>query len=135
MDMLNNNELDKINEIKELYNNIQKKEDINEIINNIEKITEEESKEGKTYLNSLLYPENNKNVKIPSEFPIPSCTYSFHNSIIIPPTDTGEIRFIINPFFLYKERLKNNTAIKSIPSKWYDLDGNVYENFVADGKK
>ena len=64
--MLNNNELNKINEIKELYNNIQKKEDINEIINNIEKITDEESKDNNNYLNSLLYPEKYKNVKIPS---------------------------------------------------------------------
>lgn len=127
MDILNNDEIEKLNEIKELYNNIQKKEDINEIINNIEKITEEESKEGKTYLNSLLYPEKYKNVKIPSEYPIPSCTYSFHDSYIFDVKRNFQLMF--NPFFLYKDKMYNGYY-----GKYIDLNGDVYEGDSAPSK-
>lgn len=125
--MLNNNELDKINEIKELYNNIQKKEDINEIINNIEKITDEESKDNNYYLNSLLYPEKYKNVKIPSEYPIPSCTYSFHDSYIF--NVKRNFQLMVNPFFLYKDKMYNGYY-----GKYIDLNGDVYKGDSAPSK-
>ena len=131
MDILNNDEIEKLNEIKELYNNIQKKEDINEIINNIEKITEEESKERKIYLNSLLYPEKYKNVKIPSEYPIPSCTYSFHTSFIATPNDSGVFRYMINPYFLYKQRLAGLYE----NYKYVSEDGTIIDSTLIDEGK
>ena len=53
------------------------------------------------YLDILLHPEENKGVKIPSNVPVPSCSFQLHNSIELPKTNTyGNMAIIFNPFFL-----------------------------------
>ena len=53
-----------------------------------------------TYLNNLLHPEKCKGVKIPSQIPIPSCSFQLHNSITLTTNSSGNLGIIFNPDFL-----------------------------------
>lgn len=66
----------------------------------IDCITELDKKKGNSYFDSLLQPEINKGIKIPSVIPIPSCVFQFHNYFTITPNNKGNFAFIFNPFFL-----------------------------------
>ena len=52
------------------------------------------------YLSNLLKPEKAKGCKIPSQIPIPSCSFQLHNAITLTTNSSGNIAFIMNPFFL-----------------------------------
>ena len=52
------------------------------------------------YLSYLLYPEKYKGVKIPTEIPIPSCSFQMHNNIEINLDTNGNLFIMYNPFFL-----------------------------------
>ena len=52
------------------------------------------------YLSNLLIPEKAKGCKIPSQIPIPSCSFQLHNAITLTTNASGNVAFIMNPFFL-----------------------------------
>ena len=52
------------------------------------------------YLNNLLHPEKCKGVKIPSQIPIPSCSFQLHNCITLRTNSSGNLAIIFNPYFL-----------------------------------
>lgn len=105
---IENDEKEMLIKLNELYNSLDNKDrNIDEIINKIKKIIDYKNEDKIKYLNSLLNPEQYKDVKMPSTIPIPSCTYSFHTSFITQPNNDGIFRYIINPNFLYKQRMKD----------------------------
>lgn len=57
--------------------------------------------ENYNYLNGLLYPRENKGCKIPSQIPIPSCSFQLRSTFRFSPSNYGNFLGIINPFFLY----------------------------------
>ena len=52
------------------------------------------------YLSNMLRPEKARGSKIPSQIPIPSCSFQLHNSIALKTNSSGNLAFIMNPFFL-----------------------------------
>ena len=53
-----------------------------------------------SYMKDLLDPFNRKGGKIPTDKPIPSCTFQIHNSITFRCNLLGNDFFGLNPFFL-----------------------------------
>ena len=52
------------------------------------------------YLSNLLKPERAKGCKVPSQIPVPSCSFQLHNAITLTTNASGNVAFIMNPFFL-----------------------------------
>jgi len=52
------------------------------------------------YLNNLLHPERCKGVKIPSQIPIPSCSFQLHNCVTLRTNASGNLAIMFNPYFL-----------------------------------
>lgn len=52
------------------------------------------------YLNNLLHPEKSRGCKIPSQIPVPSCSFQLHNAVTVATNSSGNCAFICNPFFL-----------------------------------
>ena len=52
------------------------------------------------YLRDLLKPEKSRGCKIPSQVPVPSCSFQLHNCVTIKTNNSGNCAFIMNPFFL-----------------------------------
>ena len=118
---IENDEKEMLIKLNELYNSLDNKDrNIDEIINKIKNIIDYKNEDKIKYLNSLLNPEQYKDVKIPSAIPIPSCTYSFHRNFVIYPDSTGRFRFIINPYFLYKNNINNMFS-----EEYFNEDGNI----------
>lgn len=55
------------------------------------------------YLVNLLRPEAARGSKIPSQIPVPSCSFQLHNSITLTTNDKGNVAFFMNPDFLAGE--------------------------------
>lgn len=55
------------------------------------------------YLNNLLRPEKARGCKVPSQIPVPSCSFQLHNSITLTTNDSGNVAFLMNPWFLAGE--------------------------------
>lgn len=52
------------------------------------------------YLNNLLHPEMARGSKIPSQVPVPSCSFQLHNCVTLKTNSTGTCAMMLNPFFL-----------------------------------
>lgn len=71
------------------------------------------------YLRNLMCPERSRGSKLPSQIPVPSCSFQMKNSITLTTNSTGNLAFFMNPFFL-----ANDTVIgtpSTIPG--VDVDG------------
>lgn len=55
------------------------------------------------YLNDLLYPEKRKCVKIPSNIPIPSCSFTLSEQFQIQTNNMGFLMLRFNPFLLLSD--------------------------------
>lgn len=87
------------------------------------------------YLSNLLRPERAKGCKVPSQIPIPSCSFQLHNAITLTTNNYGNVAFIINPFFLASNAIigtqlgnvqGNNTYIhKFVTSAWVNNDAEL----------
>ena len=64
------------------------------------------------YLSNLLKPEKAKGCKVPSNIPIPSCSFQLHNAITLTTNTSGNVAFIMNPFFL----ASNNIIGQRLPN-------------------
>ena len=51
------------------------------------------------YLMNLMRPERAKGCKIPSQVPVPSCSFQMHNCVTIKTNSSGNCAFLFNPFF------------------------------------
>ena len=64
------------------------------------------------YLTNLLKPEKARGSKIPSQVPVPSCSFQLHNCITLSTNSSGNCALFMNPFFLASETvLGTNLAI------------------------
>lgn len=66
-----------------------------------------------SYLKNLMCPERARGSKLPSQIPVPSCSFQMKNSITLTTSGSGNVAFLMNPFFL-----ANDTVIgtpSSIP--------------------
>ena len=88
------------------------------------------------YLNNLLYPEKCKGVKIPSQIPVPSCSFQLHNCITLRTNSSGNLCVVFNPYFLANQTHPNyirageddNWIYEMRPSSFSSLFVNNSEN-------
>lgn len=88
------------------------------------------------YLNNLLYPEKCKGVKIPSQIPVPSCSFQLHNCITLRTNSSGNLCVVFNPYFLANQTHPNyirageddNWIYEMRPSAFTSLFVNNSEN-------
>lgn len=52
------------------------------------------------YLSNLLCPEKARGSKVPSQIPIPSCSFQMKNSVTLTTNSSGCVALFMNPFFL-----------------------------------
>ena len=76
--------------------------DFTKINNAVDALQAYNSKNEYRYLNNLLHPEKCKGVKIPSQIPVPSCSFQLHNCITVRTNSLGNLAIMFNPFFLGK---------------------------------
>lgn len=72
-----------------------------------------------SYLRNLMCPERARGSKLPSQIPVPSCSFQMKNSLTLSTNASGNVAFFMNPFFL-----ANDTVIGTectIPSG--DVEG------------
>ena len=74
--------------------------DLEKIQNAVEALQQFNAKNEYTYLNNLLHPEKCKGVKIPSQIPIPSCSFQLHNCVTLRTNASGNLAIMFNPYFL-----------------------------------
>ena len=58
------------------------------------------------YLNGMLNPSENRNIKIPSKIPIPSVTFQHKYTFMMRTNKNGCGAIVLNPFFLASENLQ-----------------------------
>ena len=76
--------------------------DFTKINNAVDALQAYNSKNEYRYLNNLLHPEKCKGVKIPSQIPVPSCSFQLHNCVTVRTNASGNLAIMFNPFFLGK---------------------------------
>ena len=116
---------------------------LNDVYKQIDQIYKYREITSYEYLNNLLYPEKNKDVKMPNNMPLPSCTFQLKNQFRIRTNNKGNFILCMNPFFLASESVYdkkytptyppvpgadiNSYNIFEISSFWYnnsvDMDG------------
>lgn len=57
------------------------------------------------YLNDLLYPEKRKSVKIPSNIPIPSCSFTLSEQFQVQANNMGFLMLRFSPFLLFTDNI------------------------------
>ena len=93
------------------------------------------------YLCNLLRPEKARGSKLPSQIPIPSCSFQLRNSITLTTNASGNVAFFMNPFFLASEAALGTTInaddstfylLNFLTSAWYNnastLTGNASDD-------
>ena len=71
----------------------------------INEITAFDKSQNFSYLTNMLHPERARGCKIPSQVPVPSCSFQLHNCVTISTNASGNCAFIFNPFFLASEEV------------------------------
>ena len=71
----------------------------------INEITAFDKSQNYDYLTNMLSPEKARGCKIPSQVPVPSCSFQLHNCVTIQTNASGNCAFIFNPFFLASEEV------------------------------
>ena len=71
------------------------------------------------YLRNLMCPERSRGSKLPSQIPVPSCSFQMKNSITLTTNSSGNLAFFMNPFFLANDTVIGTPSV--IPG--VDADG------------
>ena len=96
-----NNNIFIIEKLNNLKNSLdQENLNLRNIKRQIEELSEYDNTKNYEYLKSLLEPINKKGVKIPSNKPIPTCTFQLHNFLTFRTSTKGNDVFCLNPLFL-----------------------------------
>ena len=74
--------------------------DITKIQSAVDALQEFNMRNEYRYLNNLLHPEKCKGVKIPSQIPVPSCSFQLHNCVTLRTNASGNLCVVFNPYFL-----------------------------------
>ena len=56
-----------------------------------------------SYLRNLMCPERARGSKLPSQIPVPSCSFQMKNSITLTTNSSGNVALFMNPCFLANE--------------------------------
>lgn len=67
-----------------------------------------------SYLRNLMCPERARGSKLPSQIPVPSCSFQMKNSITLSTNASGNVAFFMNPFFLANDTVIGTESV--IPS-------------------
>ena len=86
--------------MKNFINDMNKNLNFRSIQNDIKMIENILNRKEYDYLSYLLYPEKYKGVKIPTEIPVPSCSFQMHNNLETRLNSKGDFFIMYNPFFL-----------------------------------
>ena len=65
--------------------------DFEKINNAVDALQAYNAKNEYHYLNNLLHPEKCKGVKIPSQIPVPSCSFQLHNCVTLRTNASGNL--------------------------------------------
>lgn len=99
--------------IKNLLNSLNEPTlNLKKIKRQMDLISEIKEERNFNYLEDLMYPETRKGVKIPSEKPVPSCTFCLRNSIMISSNQNGCFLYKFNPYFLAQESLAGGAQFR-----------------------
>lgn len=90
--------ISKLNNLRNTLNNDQL--NIKSVNQQIKDIAKYDQVQNFDYLSNMLKPEKARGSKVPSQIPIPSCSFQLHNSIALKTNASGNLAFIMNPFFL-----------------------------------
>lgn len=69
----------------------------------IDELSSFQNSQNFAYLNDLIHPEKARGCKIPSQIPIPSCSFQMKNSITLSTNASGCVALFMNPCFLANE--------------------------------
>lgn len=101
---LDKNDMVLITKLSNLKNTLENdKVNLRTIKQQISDITSFDKAQNFDYLNNLLKPEKAKGCKIPSQLPVPSCSFQLHNCVTVRTNSSGNCAFLFNPFFLASE--------------------------------
>lgn len=75
------------------------------------------------YLRNLMCPERARGSKLPSQIPVPSCSFQMKNSITLTTNSSGNVALFMNPFFLANDTVIGTpSAIPGVDSggdRWF----------------
>lgn len=98
---LDSNDLIFIGKLLNLKNNLcYENLNLKSIQQQIKEITNFNKAQNYEYLQNLICPEKARGSKIPSQVPIPSCSFQLHNCTTIKTNNSGNCAVFLNPFFL-----------------------------------
>lgn len=97
--------LSKLNNLKDSLSNDHL--NVGNIKQQIKEINDFDKSQNFIYLNTLLHPEKSRGCKIPSQVPVPSCSFQLHNCVTVTTNASGCVAVMFNPFFLGNEELLN----------------------------
>ena len=96
-----NNNIFIIEKLQDLKKELDKDSiDLRTVKQDIKQISQFDNAKNYEYLNNLLYPIKKKGVKIPSQIPVPTCSFQLHNFLTYKVNDAGFDVFGMNPWFL-----------------------------------
>ena len=100
-----------------LYNILAKpKLDLVKLDKTVKMLSEYNESNQYLYLDSLLHPERNRDSKIPSPIPVPSCSFQLHNTVTLTTNSSGNLMGCFNPYFLYQTFGTDNPMYQLSPT-------------------
>lgn len=84
------------------------------------------------YLNNLLYPEKCKGVKIPSQIPVPSCSFQLHNCVTLRTNSSGNLCVVFNPYFLANQVHPNYIHAGETDEWTFDIRPSLYSSLFVN---
>lgn len=115
--------MDKLSGLKNSLNNDTL--NLSYIKKQIDDISKFKNMQNYDYLNDLLEPETRKGVKIPTDIPIPSCSFQLHDIFITQTNASGNFAVVLNPCFLASTSMQGETH--DIPQE--------YQSSIYTGKQ
>lgn len=99
-----------LQKIVQIHNSAMKdKIRLEQITDALDFIEEYQKESNKSYLQSLIFPERTRNVRVPSKFPIPTLTFHQKNQFTVTPNNSGNFLVQWNCQSLYDNSTANPT--------------------------
>ena len=108
-----------------------KKMNFDNIKNSVEALQQFNYENKYTYLNNLLCPEKCKGVKIPSQVPIPSCSFQLHNCVTLSTNSSGNLAVVFNPYFLIDKNRADIISKVPFSNFFPNMSEAVHINYIS----
>ena len=109
---VDNNDLIVINKLSNLRSSLNAAPiNLPSIKQQIENLSSFNNAQNYAYLSNLLCPEKARGCKMPSQIPVPSCSFQLHNSISLTTNASGNLAFLMNPCFLASDTVIGQTVV------------------------